>query len=79
MVPSTSIERNISDVVAAVSDWKLFTGKVLDLDEDEAHIHFLSHNGILHGQSKFKVPWVKDDVWISLNDIVWVTPESISA
>ena len=73
--PSISIESNVGDFVVALDDWKLYIGKVHDLDEDETYIHFLSHNDIVHSQSKFKVPRIRCNVWVSLNNILCITLE----
>ena len=73
--PSISIESNVGDFVVALDDWKLYIGKVRDLDEDETYIHFLSHNDIVDSQSKFKVPRAWCNVWISLNNILCITLE----
>lgn len=76
--PSIRLQSKAVDFVAVVYDRKPYARKVHDLDEDEAYIYFLSNNGILHRQSKFKVPRVQDNVWVSLNDILCIILEPIS-
>ena len=59
--------------MGAVYDRKDSVGMVNDMDEDEAEIYFLSHNGRLNRQTKFKQPKETDDVWVSLSDILHCT------
>ena len=61
--------------MGAVYDRKDSIGMVNDMDEDEAEIYFLSHNGRLNRQTKFKQPKETDDVWVSLSDILCIVPE----
>ena len=70
-----TVEPTIGDYVGAVCEKAVYIGLVNDMDEEEAEIHFLRHNGKLHRQSKFKEPRVVDDVWVSLTDILCIIPE----
>lgn len=38
--------------------------------------NFLSRNGNLHHLSKFKLPSVKEQVWVPINSMFWVTPSN---
>ena len=71
------IEPEIDDYVAVVYNGKVYIGKVQNVEEDEVYIHFLSHNGNLARNSKFKVPEKDDDLWIALTDILCLTPEPV--
>ena len=73
LVPT--VEPTIGDYVGAVYDRKAYIGMVNDMDEDEAEIYFLSHNGSLNHQAKFKQPKETDDVWVPLSDILCIVPE----
>ena len=73
LVPT--VEPTIGDYVGAVYDQKAYIGMVNDMDEDEAEIYFLSHNGRLNRQTKFKLPKETDDVWVPLTDILCIVPE----
>lgn len=55
---------------------KAYIGKAQDVHKNEAYIHFLSRNGNLHHLSKFKLPSVKEQVWVPINSMFWVTPSS---
>ena len=54
LVPT--VEPTIGDYVGAVYGRKAYIGMVNDMDEDEAEIYFLSHNGRLNCQTKFNSP-----------------------
>ena len=73
LVPT--FEPPVGDYVGAVYDRKDSIGMVNDMDEDEAEMHFLSHNGRLNRQTKFKQPKETDDVSVSLSDILCIVPE----
>ena len=62
LVPT--VKPTIRDYVGAVYDRKAYIRMVNDMDEDEAEIHFSSHNGRLNHQTKFKQPKETDDVWV---------------
>ena len=72
------VEPNVNDFVAGVYDRKVYIGKVCEIDDMEAYIHFLSHNGNLSRNTKFKVPKVLDDVWLPFEDILCVMPEPVA-
>ena len=73
LVPT--VEPTIGDYVGAVYDRKAYIGMVNDMDEDEAEIYFLSHNGSLNHQAKFKQPKETDDVWVPLSYILCILSE----
>ena len=74
------VEPNVNDFVAAVYERKVYVGKVhdVDVDDSEAYIHFLTHTGTLNRNSKFREPKVIDDVWLSFDDILCITPEPVA-
>ena len=73
LVPT--VDPTIGDYVGAVYDRKAYIGMVNDMDEDDAEIYFLPHNGRLNRQTKFKLPKETDDVWVPLSDILCIVPE----
>ena len=68
LVPT--VEPTIRDYVGAIYDRKAYIGMINDMDEDEAEIYFLSHNGRLIRQTKSKQPKETDDLWATLIDIL---------
>ena len=70
-----TVEPTIGDYVGAAYDRKVYIGMVNDMDEDEAEISLLSHNGRPNRQTKFKQPKETDDVWVPLSDILCIVPE----
>ena len=73
LVPT--VEPTIGDYAGAVYDRKVYIGMVNDMDEDKAEIYFLSHNGRLNCQTKFKQPKETDNVWVPLSDKLCIVPE----
>ena len=61
--------------MGAVYDQKAYIGMVNDMDQDEAEIYSLSHNGRLNRQTKFKLPKETDHVCVQLTDILCIVPE----
>ena len=74
---STSVIPEAGDYVAAIYERKPYIGQVEEIDEEdeEAHMDFLKHSGILTRLSKFKKPKKVDKVWIPLVDIICIVPE----
>ena len=68
-------ELNVNGFVVAVYERKVYVGKVHGVDDNEAYIHFLAHNGTLTRNSKFRDTKVMDDVWLSFVSILFITPE----
>ena len=58
----------------------VYVGKVhdVDVDDSKAYIHFLTHTGTLNRNNKFRERKVIDDVWLSFDDILCITPEPVA-
>ena len=81
-VPSVSSENStipdIHDYVAAVYDRKSYVGKVLvDVDDTDACISFLEHEGSISNNTIFREPNRKDELWVDFNHVLCVIPEPI--
>ena len=65
----------INEHVAAVYDQHVYIGKVIEVDDSDAHITFYQHSGDVTSTAVFRFPKRKDHVWVSLKDIICILPE----
>lgn len=72
------IKPKVNDYVAAVYDDKVYIRKVHEVDDDDAYIFFLQHNGNLTRNTKFKLPKKDDDVWLPFDDVLCIIPEPLA-
>ena len=56
----------------------MYVGKIHDVDDSQAYIHFLAHNGTLIRNSKCREPKVMDDKWLSFDDILCINSEPVA-
>ena len=62
----------INDHVPAVYDWKVYIGKVLEIDDFDAKISFNEHAGTLLIDSIFCNPKKRDEIWVDSVNILCV-------
>ena len=74
-VSSQAISPEIEDHVAAVYDRTVYVGKVLEVNDSDAHITFYQHSRNITGLIVFRMPKCNDEVWITFNDILCVLPQ----
>lgn len=67
----------VNEHVAAIYDRAVYIGKVIDVDDTDAHISFYEHNGMITHTTVFRVPKRKDEIWISYRDILCILPEPV--
>ena len=74
-VSGPEILTEINEHVAAVYDQHVYIGKVIHVDDSDAHITFYQHSGDITSTTVFRFPKCKDEVWVSLEDIICILPE----
>ena len=73
-VQGQEILPQINEHVAAVYDRAVYVGRVIDMDDSDAHITFYQHNGGITHTTVFRVPNRKDEVWVAHEDILCILP-----
>ena len=56
-------------------DRTVYVGKVLEVNDSDAHITFYQHSRNITGLIVFRMPKCNDEVWITINDILCVLPQ----
>ena len=74
-VSGQEILPEVNEHVAAVYDQHVYNGMVIDVDDSDAHITFYQHSGDITSTTVFRFPKRKDDVWVSLEDMICILPE----
>ena len=68
---SSSVPAYVTDDwVAAVYDGRWYIGKVIESDEDDVHINFMTQSSGSHLEDMFKWPQRKDDIWVSKKEVL---------
>ena len=60
--------------MAAGYDWKVYIGKVLEIDDSDAKISFYEYTVTSSVGSTFSEPKKKDEIWIDFVNILYVVP-----
>ena len=60
--------------MAAGYDWKVYIGKVLEIDDSDAKISFYEYTVTSSVGSTFCEPKKKDEIWIDFVNILYVVP-----
>ena len=74
-VSGQEILPEINKRVAAVDNQHVYIRKVIDVDDSDAHITFYQHSGDITSTTVFHFPKHKDEVWVSLEDIICILPK----
>ena len=64
----------VNDFVAVVYDRKVYTGKVIEVDDTDANISFLANKGEISNTAVFRKPIYVDEIWMVFSNIVCILP-----
>ena len=69
-----AIVPDITYHIAAEYDKKVYTGKVLGIDDSDEKISFYEHAGNLSIDSSLREPKKMDEIWVDFVNVLYVVP-----